>query len=139
MAEYDLDFALVYDGSFNNLRTQITINSGIRTGVQYKFAVTSINYNGESIFPTSPLVVYACGSPSQPLAPYKISGDQSSITIGWIPPISDGGCPLLGYKVVTDNGLGGTLNVEPDPTLETNPQIFTLALSGLTTGAQYRF
>lgn len=79
--------------------------------------MTSINYNGESSFPTVPLIVFACGPPSQPQPPYKISGDQTSITVGWLPPISDGGCPIQGYKLLTDGGSGGLLNVEPDSTL----------------------
>lgn len=139
LAEYDLSPSLVYDGSFNNLKTQITISKGIRPGVLYKFYVTAINYNGESSFPITPLTVFACGNPSQPLPPYKVSGDQTSLTLGWVPPSSDGGCPIIGYKLLTDGGSGGALNIEPDITLETNPYVFTLALSTLTTGIQYRF
>lgn len=66
MSEYDLSPVIVYDGSFNNLKTKITVTNGIWQGVLYKFYVTSINYNGESSFPTVPLIVFACGPPSQP-------------------------------------------------------------------------
>jgi hypothetical protein len=64
MAEYDLSYVLVYDGSFNNLQTQVTIVNGIRTGVVYSFVATAVNYNGEGIQTVTPLIVYACGNPS---------------------------------------------------------------------------
>jgi hypothetical protein len=41
--------------------------------------------------------------------------DQTHFTVGWSTPIETGGCPLTGYAVFRDDGLGGALNIPIDP------------------------
>lgn len=139
MAEYDKSYVWIYDGSFNSLRRKVTITSAIKTGAVYKFRVFAINYNGmiNSTYPV--LVVYACGSPSQPKPVFKKEGTKESIKVGWEPPVNDGGCPIEGYQLIHDGGSNGILNVDSDINLKTNPQIFEKELIGLNTGLTYWF
>jgi len=54
----------------------------------------------------------ACLPPSSLHAPYRIDSTTSSITLGWIPPLDDGGCPVSGYAVFRDQGDEGTPSIE---------------------------
>jgi len=61
------------------------------------------------------------------MTPFKISTFTNSITIGWEEPASNGGCPLTGYAVYRDDGLGGDVTTEvnevDDPLITGNPTL----------------
>ena len=84
--------SLVYDGSTLPLKLYYNV-TGLLTGQRYAFAVTTINFNGESIkSPEKVLIV--CIPPYGFPKPYFISATDASITVGWQAPSDDGGCPI---------------------------------------------
>ena len=86
------------------------------TGALYQFRVAAVNFNGNSEY-SDPLEVYACNYPSQPSPPVRIDGTKVSITLGWEQPKDDGGCPITGFRLFRDDGVGGTISTEVDPAL----------------------
>jgi hypothetical protein len=46
------------------------------------------------------------------MAPFRIDSTLSSILLGWNPPNSDGGCPILGYAVFRDDGSNSAATIE---------------------------
>ena len=86
---------------------------------------------------------FSCVYPSGLAAPYRITSDKTSITVGWQQPQDDGGCEIIGYAVFADNGSGGTLiemNMDDDPQVREQPGLNSLkitALTPLTVGSDY--
>jgi hypothetical protein len=54
----------------------------------------------------------ACNIPSRMDKPYRVDSSTSSISIGWKPPLEDGGCDITRYAVYMDDGIGGTITNE---------------------------
>lgn len=43
------------------------------------------------------------------VAPYRLASTSTEITIGWTQPENtEAGCPVQGFAVFADDGLGGT-------------------------------
>ena len=68
----------------------------------------------------------ACTPPSGMDIPTIYAIDQTHFTVGWSTPLETGGCPLTGYAVFRDDGLGGTLNIPIDPlVIQNKPYLFS--------------
>lgn len=73
--------------------------------------VSAMNYNGEGP-KSNPLNIQACVIPSGVPKPVLVSSSISSITISWGSVENDGGCPIVGYEIYRDDGLGGPISTE---------------------------
>lgn len=76
-------------------------------GINYVFSVKAVNFNGVSD-ESDEVMLHSCTAPSQITQPTRIASTNSSITIQWKSPSCDGGCSILGYKVLIDDGHNGT-------------------------------
>ncbi len=83
---------IVYDGRRNpNLMSFNAAN--LQTGKAFGFSVLAFNFNGagelseEAVFKT-------CTAPSGQTAPIVQHVDEINISIQWVPPKNDGGCPI---------------------------------------------
>ena len=59
---------------------------------------------------------------------------MSSISINWNEPADNGGCQILGYSVLVDDGASGTFieaNVENDATVRLKPSLSQLVITRL--------
>lgn len=97
------DFRLVHQGQRNTLTATVT---GLTTGLPYRFYVQAENYVDKSIA-SDIKTVYSCISPSGMDAPIKGTVTTTSVKLYWLPPLDDGGCPLLGYSILRDDGASG--------------------------------
>lgn len=65
--------------------------------------MTAINFNGEG--PASPISQFKpCTAPQNFERPTIVGVSETSITIEWVHPESDGGCEITGYKIYVDDG-----------------------------------
>jgi hypothetical protein len=136
------DFKMVHNGTINALQRSFVADN-LEVGALYQFKVAAVNSNGPSAL-SDALTVHACVAPSPPPAPTRVSGDATSITVAWEAPEDDGGCPLTGYKLMRDSGLGDTdpIAVEVDPSsVNSKPALteHTVALTTSETGRYIRF
>gem|GEM_PF-3320613 len=81
-------------------------DTGLTNGVTYYYSVTATNGVGEgpqsaevSVTPMAPL------PPSEPMQ-FIINGTQSFVMLEWLPPLSDGGSDITGYKVYRGTSPG---------------------------------
>lgn len=136
------DFQLAYNGSRNALQRHFEAK-GLETGALYQFKVSAINHNGESEL-SDALLVHACVSPDPPPLLQRLTGDATSITLGWLAPPDDGGCPITGYQLMRDSGLGigDSITTEVDPVaINSRPMLreHRVVLSSSETGLPVRF
>jgi hypothetical protein len=82
-------FHLVFDGS-NFPATVSYTATGLVQGHYYRFKVTALNKNGESV-PSAEARYLAADYPSAPSQPYLISSTSTSVTFGWYAPEDNGG------------------------------------------------
>lgn len=50
--------------------------------------------------------MHACVAPDPPPLLERLTGDATTITLAWQAPQEDGGCPITGYQLMRDSGLG---------------------------------
>jgi hypothetical protein len=100
-----------------------------------------VNFNGDSEM-SDALIKYSCVLPSQPEVPYRVSGTRTELTLRWVVPSDDGGCPLTGFNLYRDDGNSGSITTEVDsadirerPSLVEHKNLF---VSG-DTGKQFRY
>lgn len=132
------NFAVVYDGSTKPNVRQYTV-AGLSTGLSYRFAVSAVNVNGES--PQSDSVqISACIIPANFEAPRKISSTKTTVSIGWSEPSSNG-CPIQSYSVLRDDGSGGAIEIEVDPSsVRDKPSLREYTIGSLSpAGSTFRF
>jgi alpha-tubulin suppressor-like RCC1 family protein len=72
-------------------------------------------------------------TPGAPTVLRNATAGDSSATVNWIAPVSDGGSPIIGYAVVAYIGLG------PVKVRIFNSPLTTQTITGLTNGTEYRF
>lgn len=134
------DYTLAYDGNRNILKRTFTLTGGLVAGALYSFQVSVMNMNGEGPL-SGELEVHACDSPSIPEPPSRITSTKTSVSLSWSPPAADGGCPLSGYRLLTDSGTGGSVDTDLDTALHTNPQIqsYVATFDSSKTGSWIRF
>lgn len=80
---------------------------GIQKGVNYKFSVKAVNFNGVGA-DSDEVMLLSCTAPAQVAKLTRVASTNSSITVQWEPPHCNGGCPIIGYKVFIDDGMNGT-------------------------------
>jgi len=106
-------------------------------GNNYKFKIIAINSAGPSILSAESNFIIAAVPPGAPTNIVRLNADQTFITIGWDKPSSNGGTPIIGYKILWDAGQGGISYTQIGvSTLDT--QIFTIS-NGLVGGNKYYF
>ena len=66
------------------------------TGDIYGFRVTAINIVGKSA-PSNIVSVMAATIPTVPGTPFRLTSNETSITISWTPPKDNGGTPITDY------------------------------------------
>lgn len=102
-----------------------------------------MNHNGESPL-SDALLVHACVAPDPPPLLERLTGDATTITLAWQAPIDDGGCPITGYQLKRDSGLGigDTITTEVDAgAINSRPALreHQVVLSTSETGLPIRF
>eukprot|EP01135_Chromosphaera_perkinsii_P003623 Nk52_evm2s250 gene=Nk52_evmTU2s250 len=92
----DYGYKVIYSGE----AVQYTVNN-LEPRTEYCFRVNAGNLQGVSTF-SVPLVVSTSAIPPLPPRNVRLLGHSSSrsCTIGWNPPLDDGGSPILEYRVV---------------------------------------
>jgi len=98
-----------------------------------------MNFNGQSLTTSSIFDFNACLVPSSFAAPSYIGSTASSITLGWQKPTDDGGCPLIGFAVFSDNALGGAptfeVNSANDQAVRNQPTLRRLVVTSFPAGS----
>ncbi|XP_038047568.1 titin-like [Patiria miniata] len=111
---------------------------GLSEGEEYQFRVVAENKGGEgkpseSTGPTVAKAPYDVpGAPSVPQIP-KVT--ESTMTLHWAEPLSDGGSPIIGYHIERKEALGRHWSrVTREPVSDV-----TYKATGLTEGSEYEF
>lgn len=93
-------YTLVHDGA-GFPQTMRTTLKGLTTGTVWDFKVSAINFNGEGAQSATALRTYACVAPSGVPAPIRdvVLSTDTSMTLDWLAPTSNGGCPITGYAL----------------------------------------
>jgi len=128
----------IYNGSY--LPSTLSYNAtGLSVGKSYTFTVTSINAVGTST--TAGVTIVASTLPYAPIQPNQVlvSSTKVSLYVNWSAPTYNGGSAVTGYELFMDNGVGGALvsTFGGNGTLAT--QYNATGITGLITGATYRF
>lgn len=105
----------------------------------YRFQVAAINSIGQGPQWSEAVSFYTADVPSDPLSFSVVSQSQSAITLNWMPPASDGGCDIEGYRIyMEDILLPGFVLVYNGLTLSTVTQ-FTIANPDIEPSKYYKF
>ena len=100
---------------------------GINTGLSYTFSVASINAAGQGSFSAQSNSVTPYTMPDPPVGVTATSGNAQA-TVAFLPPVNNGGSPILSYSVVSTPGsLTATGTTSP------------INVNGLTNGVAYTF
>jgi hypothetical protein len=83
--------------------TQITISDLIK-GRSYRFKVIAEHFNQEGPESDTALL-YACMAPTGLSAPKFIDTTATYMSLQWSEPSDNGGCPLLSYYLMRDDGV----------------------------------
>lgn len=146
ITSYELQMYLVSNSSWvslvggnsPSLTNTYIASQNISQGVTYSFRYRAYNVNGAGDF--SPIgYLLAAQRPSQPSAPVYITSDDTSITLGFIPPASNGGSMITSY--ILQYSDYATLNWMNDTTYTDNSMTHKIdSTSSLFTAHQkYRF
>jgi invasion protein IalB len=103
--------------------------TGLTNGTSYTFTVRARNALGFGLPSPPSLPVTPVGSPGAPTGATAVPGNTSA-TVSWVPPASNGGSPITSYKVTSSPG-GRTATVAGATT--------SAAVIGLTNGTSYTF
>lgn len=134
-----LGYTMVYDGSLNPTTFSHEIK-GLETGAYYAFYVVAVDFNSVSQ-PSPETVASVCLAPDHIENPFFISALRTQITLGWKEPTDYGGCPILGYELLINDGLGGELyTIVDDAEIRNKPYLSQHTVTGLSlTGNFYKF
>lgn len=78
------------------------------SGRTYNFKVRAVDINGFGALSTAAPFV-SCVPPSGMNKPNLESVDETTYTVSWDLPKSDGGCAITGYALWIDDGAGGSI------------------------------
>lgn len=130
--------ALIYDGE-NNPNVLSYYVDGLETGASYTFNLEAYNFNGAGA--KSPDATFtSCTAPSNLGAPSITETTETSITLSWSAPESNGGCSLTGFELYVDDGANGALSSVDTGTIANKPYLreHTYTLTGSDTGKTFR-
>lgn len=116
-------------GQFCTSATATCVLTGLTNGTAYTFTVTATNVVGTSV---SSDVSNSVTPRSAPSIPRSVNGSfgNTTATVSWDIPSSDGASPITGYRVTS---------VPASQTCNTDPDTFTCNFTGLTNGTTYQF
>jgi len=88
--------------------------TGLVTGLAYNVKLQALNFNGASLASNEESFII-CSTPSSFSDLYLVASTANSITLGWKSPLSDGGCPIIQYKLYRDNAdnMGTVIQITP--------------------------
>lgn len=106
----------------------------MQAGKAYRFRVTARNAEGYSDF-SEEIEIYAAVLPDAPLnfANDVDWTDANQITLTWTDGVSDGGSPILDYRINYDQGNGNWVVLDASVTTQ------TYLITSLTTDGVYLF
>ena len=126
--------------SISSSSTNAIIN-GLTNGSPYTFKVNSVNANGNSVNYVS-ISATPFTTPGVPVN-IILSSTNTTGTISWQAPVSDGGSSILGYKIYDSSGniydTSGNVVADTGSIYTTNPSTFTYTINGLTVNQTYIF
>jgi len=106
--------------------------SGLINGMSYRVFIRARNEKGWGPFGAFPGSVTPLGPPGAPNLTQITPGD-GQVLVQWTPPASDGGRPILGYRLRFQPANGGPFQIrEVESSLRAQP------LTGLSNGTSYR-
>ena len=112
---FGANYRVVYNGkNFPNV-LKYTIG-GLTTGYTYSFSIQAINFNGLSEESDPQLARFiVCVPPQRLRIPQLSKVTKTAMTLRWIAPLNDGGCPITSYSIWIDDGNNGAVYTEVDP------------------------
>ncbi len=113
--------------------------SNLTTGNSYTFKLIGVNFNGEG--PASNAVTFkSCTAPSNIQPPSSTSTTKTTIDLAWSPPSDSGGCPITGYELYVDDGIGGSFTNTDSSSIANKPYLRShqLNLPSAKTGKYFR-
>jgi len=119
--------AVTYDAA-----ATIRTITGLTAGGSYTFTVAAVNANGTSAASPASAAVVPYSAPSAPTVPAVTPGD-SSVTLNWSAPSSNGGSSITGYVVTP------YLGAVAQPATTFTGTATTGTVTGLTPGQPYTF
>ncbi len=140
MSQGTSEFELIYNEGQNPLIREFNVTE-LKVGLMYQFKVAAINFNGDSQL-SDALVKYSCQLPSEPQPPFRFAGNRTQLTLRWQIPTEDGGCPLIGFNLFGNDGVGGSINMEINPTeINNRPSLtyYAINFDPTDTGKQFRY
>jgi hypothetical protein len=116
-------------GQFCTTSTRACTVTGLTNGSSYTFTVTATNVVGTS---ASSVVSNSVTPRAAPSIPRSVNGSfgNTTATVSWDIPSSDGASPITGYRVSS---------VPSSQICNTDPDTFTCTITGLTNGTTYQF
>ena len=104
---------------------------GLRNGSSYRFRIAAVNPSGTGPWTETDLFVPHTipGSPQS----FSVIPGNGSLTLSWTPPKSDGGSPILDYRVQYSAPGGSWITVDDGVSTVTSATI-----NGLVNGRKYR-
>jgi hypothetical protein len=125
---------LIYDGTQNTQQLTFT-HDGLTSGTEYNYQLVVLNYNGASN-PSNYATRFACEVPTNFRSLQVQHTSSTGTVLSWKQPLDIGGCPVLSYTVMVDDGAAGAFTQYGLPLSASS---FTTTVSGLTYTLQYRF
>ncbi len=119
--------AVTYDAA-----ATIRTITGLTAGGSYTFTVAAVNANGTSAASPASAAAVPYSAPSAPTVPAVTPGD-SSVTLNWSAPSSNGGSSITGYVVTP------YLGAVAQPATTFTGTATTGTVTGLTPGQPYTF
>jgi hypothetical protein len=75
------------------------------------------------------------------LAPTVLQVDKTTITLQWLPPSNNGGCPISTYEVYFDDGESGPFVLAAGSDISNKPYLreYTFTFTNAQTGLIFRY
>ncbi len=108
--------------------------SGLTNGTGYTFTVKATNPIGVSVASTASAVVTPRTVPGAPTGVTGTRGSES-VALSWTAPVSNGGAPILGYRIEA-RPVGGAWSVA---VADTTSAARSRTVTGLINGTPYEF
>lgn len=105
-----------------------TTVTGLINGTAYTFTVRAANAAGDGPESLPSTAVTPATVPGAPTITSVVRGNQE-VTVNWLAPVSNGGSPIIGYRIIATPGAI-TVNVG---------DVSTAVVTGLTNGTAYTF